>query len=127
MMQTFSTSCGSEVSGRHVPAVRNVGGAVRKRVSVTLPDSNRSSSWDLRRVRAIRRTIFDYAAALPLAVSSVSTTGLTAGKDRHFYDLHTPLALRGDRKAGRPLHEPTQKGEHNESKTKEIERLPCNV
>ncbi len=98
MMQTFFTSCGSEVSGSHVPAVRNVGGAVRKRVSVTLPDSNRSSSWDLRRVRATRRTIIDYAAALPLAVSSVSTTGLTAGKDRHFPTICTrrlPCAATG--------------------------------
>lgn len=84
------------------PAVRNVVEVVRKRVFHS-PDFNHLPAWDLRRVRATRRTVIDCAAASPLAVSSVSTTGLAAGKDRHF-DLHTPPALRGDRKSRAPLH-----------------------
>ena len=96
------TSCGSEGSGDDSPAVRNVVEVVRKRVFHP-PDFNHLPAWDLRRVRATRRTVIDCAAASPLAVSSVSTTGLAAGKDRHF-DLHTPPALRGDRKSRAPLH-----------------------
>lgn len=97
-MTTISTSCGSEVSGRHVPAVRNVGGAVRKRVHTLSRLSAAQRPGICVRVCATRRTTFDYAAALPLAVSSVSTTGLTAGKDRHFTTICTrrlPCAATG--------------------------------
>ena len=107
----ISTSCGSEGSGNDSPAVRNVVEVVRKRVFRS-PDFNRLPAWDLRRVRATRRTIFDYAAALPLAVSSVSTTGLTAGKDRHFTTICTrrpPCAATG--KQGNLFTEKNQKGE----------------
>lgn len=79
----ISTSCGSEGSGINSPAVRNVVEVVRKRVFRS-PDLSHLPAWDLRRVRATRRTVIDCAAASPLAVSSVSTTGLAAGKDRHF-------------------------------------------
>lgn len=81
-MTTTYTSCGSE-SGSATPAVRNEGGAVRKRVSITLPYSA-ARPGICARVRATRRTIIDCAAALPLAVSRVSVWGLAAGKDRHF-------------------------------------------
>ena len=73
------------------PAVRNVVEVVRKRVFHS-PDFNHLPAWDLRRVRATRRTVIDCAAASPLAVSSVSTTGLAAGKDRH---TMAQLAARG--------------------------------
>lgn len=60
----FSTSCGSEGSGTDSPAVRNVVEVVRKRVFRS-PDFNHLPACDLRRVRAIRRTIIDCAAACP--------------------------------------------------------------
>ena len=111
-MTTISTSCGSEVSGRHVPAVRNVGGAVRKRVH-THSRLSAARPWICAKVRATRRTIIDCAAASPLAVSSVSTTGLAAGKDRHFTTTictrRPPCAATG--KQGNLFTEKYQKGE----------------
>ena len=108
----ISTSCGSEGSGSNSPAVRNVVEVVRKRVFRS-PDFNRLPAWDLRQVRATRRTIIDCAAASPLAVSSVSTTGLAAGKDRHFTTTictrRPPCAVTG--KQGNLFTEKYQKGE----------------
>lgn len=104
------TSCGSEGSGINSPAVRNVVEVVRKRVFRS-PDFNHLPAWDLRQFRATRRTPI-YAAALPLAVSSVSTTGLAAGKDRHFTTICTrrpPCAVTG--KQGNLFTEKYQKGE----------------
>ncbi len=77
------TSCGSEDSGNDSPAVRNVVEAVRKRVFRS-PDFNRLPAWDLRRVRATRRTAID---------------------------LHTPPACAVTGKQGNLFTEKYQKGE----------------
>lgn len=75
-------SCGSEVSGGLSPRSAQRGRAVRKRVVLFPVSAAHRPGICARSARQGGPSIC--AAALPLAVSSVSTTGLTAGKDRHF-------------------------------------------
>lgn len=96
------TSCGSEGSGDDSPrrAQRGRGGPQAGFLFARFQPSTGLGFAPGPRDKA---DCYRLRGRVPLAVSSVSTTGLAAGKDRHF-DLHTPPALRGDRKSRAPLH-----------------------
>ena len=105
----ISTSCGSEGSGNDSPAVRNVVEVVRKRVFRS-PDFNHLPAWDLRWVRATRRTIFDYAAACPSRLVVSPRRGWQPGKTgTSICTRRPPCAVTG--KQGNLFTEKNQKGE----------------